>query len=84
MSERYVPLTEWSRRKFDPPPSIRTLRQWARSGRIHPSPIRLGRQYRVKEDAEYVPDNKSAEFIEHVFTDDPVVMEIINGGKAKK
>lgn len=54
MSTAMIPLTDWSERHFDPPKSIHTLRRWARDNRIHPAPIKAGREYRVHPDAKYI------------------------------
>jgi len=48
-------LTAWATRNFDPPPSINTLRQWARTGQIVPAPVKVGRAWMVEENAQYQP-----------------------------
>lgn len=85
MSE--ITLEEWDRRKFDPPHSIRTLRLWARTGRIHPQPVLVGREYRVQEDAVFVPAKRrrpSIKSISVLKSKDPVVHDIITSGKTQK
>lgn len=52
---KLIPITAWAERTYDPPPSIHTLRKWARDGRISPQPQLAGREYRVMEDAVYTP-----------------------------
>jgi Excisionase-like protein len=46
-----IPLDQWARAQYDPPPSAWVLRKWAREGEIWPSPERVGRSYYVREDA---------------------------------
>ncbi len=50
---KLIPLTAWAKRHLDPPPSLRTLRSWARCGRFNPPALLIGREYRVSEDARY-------------------------------
>lgn len=47
-------LAEWGRRRYDPPPSMYTLRRWAREGEIFPQPEKVGKHYYVDEHAERV------------------------------
>ena len=52
---KYVPLSVWAERMFGahaPTPS--TLMRWARDGHISPAPRKMGKQWFVKADAEYV------------------------------
>lgn len=51
MAVKHIPLQDWAERHFDPPPAIRTLRNWARNGLIQPKPVLVGREYRAREDA---------------------------------
>lgn len=46
-------LEEWADDHFRTPPSLNTLRKWAREGRIAPAPIKHGRSYYVESDAQY-------------------------------
>lgn len=48
-----ITLEAWATRNFDPAPKIATLRGWAQTGRISPSPVNVGRAYMVDEDAVY-------------------------------
>ena len=48
-------LTEWAEREYNPPPSCRVLRQWAKLGEIQPPPERVGRVLMVEETAKRVP-----------------------------
>lgn len=47
-----VTLEIWAER-LNPPPTINTLRAWARSGKFSPPAQKIGRTYYVDEDAEY-------------------------------
>ena len=48
-----VTLEAWAEANFDPPPTIATLRAWARQQRIQPAPIKVGRTWYVAADAQY-------------------------------
>ncbi|HCL3459498.1 TPA: excisionase [Pseudomonas aeruginosa] len=50
---KLVTLEEWAAEHFRTPPSINTLRRWARDGCIIPAPVKHGRSYYVRPDAEY-------------------------------
>jgi hypothetical protein len=52
-----ITLPAWGSRHFDPPPAARTLERWARFGRIHPQPIKVGNKWRVDPEAKYVDRN---------------------------
>lgn len=51
-----ITLTAWAARQFDPPPAERTLRIWARQGRIYPAPIKVGRSYYVEPTAQHITE----------------------------
>lgn len=46
-----IPLKTWGDREFSPTPTPATLRQWAKSGKISPPPIKIGRSYYVEDSA---------------------------------
>lgn len=48
-----VTLEEWASEHFRTPPSMNTLRKWAREGCITPRPVKHGRSYYVQQDATY-------------------------------
>lgn len=78
---RLVPLQDWAELHFDPPPAIRTLRAWARKGRIYPKPVLVGREYRAREDAVYVPPQTyRPQEITVLSSEDSVVNDILNRG----
>jgi len=49
-----ITLQAWAAKNFDPPPSLYTLRKWARDCWIWPLPEKVGRDWRVEEDAKFV------------------------------
>jgi hypothetical protein len=61
MSISKITLEAWAALKFDPPPSIGTLRRWARAAKIQPQPSKIGRLYMVSPDAEYYPGTERLE-----------------------
>jgi hypothetical protein len=44
-------LSEWAKRRYDPPPSDWVLRKWVRQGEIYPAPELVGKAYYVDEKA---------------------------------
>lgn len=51
-------LLEWAEETYSKPPSLSTLRRWAREGRIYPAPELHGREYQVQPGATYVDPSK--------------------------
>ncbi|CAB3782179.1 excisionase [Paraburkholderia fynbosensis] len=52
---KLIPLNVWAEEMFGGyAPPVRTLRSWIRAGKIYPMPVKIGRSYFVKPDAEYV------------------------------
>lgn len=58
-----VTLEEWAGDHFRTPPSLNTLRKWARDGRIAPAPVKHGRSYYVESDAKYYEPEKQPQRI---------------------
>jgi|GEM_PF-420238 len=83
---KQIPLQDWAARHYDPPPAIRTLRAWARDGRIYPEPVLVGREYRVREDAVYQPPRRPLRIqpITVLDSQDSVVNDIIASGKTSQ
>lgn len=50
-------LTEWAARQYSPPPSMFTLRRWARDGEIWPAPEKVGKSWMVDETAVRIAHN---------------------------
>lgn len=53
-TSKHITLTAWAERNFAPAPKLPTLRAWAAGGMISPAPIKVGRTWMVRQDAEYV------------------------------
>jgi hypothetical protein len=53
-STKMVMLEQWGREHFDPAPSLWTLRQMVRAGKISPHPVKVGKSYYVQSDAEVI------------------------------
>jgi hypothetical protein len=52
---KLIPIAVWAEETFgEYAPPVRTIRSWIRAGKIYPSPVKIGRSYYVKPDAEYV------------------------------
>ncbi|WP_419235842.1 excisionase [Serratia fonticola] len=52
---KLLTLEEWIKTIYSSDyPSLQTLQRWARNGNIYPPPEKLGKQYRVREDAIYI------------------------------
>lgn len=54
ITSKHITLTVWAERNFAPAPKLPTLRAWAAGGMISPTPIKVGRTWMVRQDAEYV------------------------------
>lgn len=46
-----ISLEKWAEKNFDPAPAVKTVRTWARDGKIYPTPVKVGRAYYVEESA---------------------------------
>lgn len=64
MSKR-IQLSMWAERRYEKPPSSRTLRRWAVSGNIIPRPQKEGRSFWVEAHAEYI-DTTDPDYLENV------------------
>jgi hypothetical protein len=54
---KYVPLLVWGKLLLgEYAPHRNTLQRWVREGRIHPQPVKIGKYWCVKADAEYLAD----------------------------
>lgn len=51
-------LQEWARATYSRPPSLSTLRRWAREGRIYPCPELHGKEYKLHPDSVYINPRK--------------------------
>ncbi len=55
-----VTLTAWAAARYDPVPSLWTLRRWAREHELHPAPELVGKTYYVEENARRLTAPPSA------------------------
>ena len=55
-----ITLTTWATRSFEIPPSLITLRQWAKSGRIRGA-VKIGRTWMCDESSVYIERPVDAE-----------------------
>lgn len=61
-----VPLEQWGKANFDPPPSLWTLRAMARAGKIDPPPVKVGKAYYVQPDAQVVDPNRRQTLVDRL------------------
>ncbi|MFV0576005.1 MAG: excisionase [Vibrio sp.] len=68
-------LQEWAQKEYSQPPSLNTLRNWAKTKQIYPHPKKHGAVWRVDENAQYVglPDAQ-------INSDNPLVQRIFKHG----
>jgi hypothetical protein len=67
MSEKKLILLEqWGAARFDPAPSLWTLRRMAREGMIRPRPTKVGKAYYVHPDAELVDTNQRPSLVDRL------------------
>jgi hypothetical protein len=62
---KLIPLSMWAKRRYEIPPSSRTLRRWAQSGNIVPRPQKNGRAYFVPENARVI-DTSNPDYLQDV------------------
>ena len=63
---KQITLMAWAAVRFDPPPSLWTLRRMAREGRIEPAPVKVGKSYFVPEDALPVDPNRKPSLLARI------------------
>lgn len=85
-----VTLTTWATACYaDKPPTVGTLRRWARNGNIYPPPELHGREYRVEPDAFYIKPNKCSMKLEQhhpngrIGKKSPLLERLINESEKK-
>lgn len=67
MSEKKLILLEaWGAAHFEPAPSLWTLRAMARTGKIQPAPVLVGKAYYVHPDARVVDPNRRLTLVERL------------------
>lgn len=65
MPAKLIPASDWNASSFSPPLSPQILRRWCRDGRIHGA-VRIGREWRVPDDAEYRAATHSADIMRFI------------------
>lgn len=73
-------LTEWLSETSSQPPSLSTLRRWARKGRIYPCPELHVKEYRLHPQAVYLTPRKrvrNANALSHRVIGRNLLMEIV-------
>ena len=63
---KQITLLAWAAVRFDPPPSLWTLRRMAREGRIEPAPVKVGKSYFVPEDAQPVDPSRKPSLLTRI------------------
>lgn len=51
-----VTLEVWAKARYNPPPVARTLQRWARENQLCPPPVKLGRTYYIRPDAQHISE----------------------------
>lgn len=51
-----ISLAKWASQQFDPAPTARTLRRWAKAGQIIPAPIKIGKTCYVEPAARHIAE----------------------------
>ena len=54
---KLLTLEAWAQRRYEKPPSMRTLYRWVEAAKIVPLPKKDGRTFYVHPDAEYIDRN---------------------------
>ena len=56
---QWLTLTEWDERTYAKPHAAVTLRRWAANGLFKPAAQKHGREWMVREDAQYCPPDQT-------------------------
>lgn len=62
----YILLEEWAAKTIRPTPSLYTLRGMARTGRIDPPAVKIGKAYYVEPGAKVVDPNRRLTLVERL------------------
>jgi hypothetical protein len=65
-SKKYILLEAWAADRFEPAPSLWTLRAMARTGKIQPQPVLVGKHYYVDPEARVVDPNRRPTLLERL------------------
>lgn len=63
---QYVLLEEWAEKAIRPAPSLYTLRSMARTGRIDPPAVKIGKAYYVEPGSKVVDPNRRLTLVERL------------------
>lgn len=63
---QYIPLEEWGATVIQPTPSIHTLRALARTGKIDPPAVKIGKAYYVERCARVVDPNRRTTLLDRL------------------
>lgn len=68
MASKFQSLRDWADSQFGEcaPKCDETLRRWARSGKIHPRPRKIGKEYAVRADAQYINPNDTTTLADRI------------------
>jgi hypothetical protein len=64
--KKLILLEQWGAAHFEPAPSLWTLRAMARTGKISPNPVKVGKAYYVDPDARVVDPNRAPTLVERL------------------
>lgn len=64
--KKMILLEVWAEGYFDPVPSLWTLRGLARTGKINPPAVKVGKAYYVDPDATVVDPNRRLTLVERL------------------
>lgn len=56
-TRKLIPLSMWAARRYEKPPSTKTLYRWVKAGKIAPFPTKDGGTYYVQPNATVVDPN---------------------------
>ncbi|MGR5421488.1 excisionase [Vibrio sp. PNB22_4_1] len=73
----YITLQEWCTLKFGYVPSPTTLSQYRKTKQIYPLPVRFGRKYMCRRDAEFIG---LSDMPSESANDDPLLNRILSNG----
>ncbi|MDR6770403.1 excisionase [Azospirillum sp. BE72] len=82
--DKLLTLPEWAERVYgDNPPSLATLRRWARDCRIYPAPERHGRSYYLPASARFRAEASPTETSDHLARFEQPRTEAIAAGRPR-
>ena len=67
-AKKLILLEAWGELHLDPKPSLWTLRAMARTGKIQPQPVKVGKHYYVDPEARVVDPNRQQTLVERLMS----------------